>query len=213
MIRARSSSSRVSKCFRSVSVKRSSPLAGRAAGPAPPFTGAPCASPVWTFVGAGRVGAFGRGSGVLGRKTGTAGFALAMASGGSTPSGRTSAGGRGAALPLAGGVFAAPGRMAFGVAGTSLRGRLAYASASAAAIFAASTARFAASSLAASAPRLRIGEGFGGGAGFGVFADDGFAAGLLAGFTTFFAAGFSAGFFGAGFPLPAGFSPIAFGAG
>ena len=130
------------------------------------------------------------------RGTAGAGFALAMASGGSTPSGRTSAGGLGGAFPFAGACFDAPGRIAFAVAGTSLRGRWASASAFAA-------ARAAAMAFAASAPLLSTGAGlapFAAGT-LAAVADD-----LSAGFTTAlaagFAAGFSPGFFGAGFPLP-----------
>src|SRR5262245_36463234 len=177
MIRARSSSRRFSKYLRSSSFKRSSPFG-------PGFAGA-----------GGRAGAVGGLGGITTREVVGAGFVLAMDSGGSTPRGRTSAGGFGADLPLAGAVRAAPGRMAFGVAGTSFGTRFDSASA-----LAAAAARASASAFAAAAPLLSaggaLGAGFAGGRAFD----------LSTGFTTVlaasFAGGFAPGFLGAGLPFP-----------
>src|ERR1043166_17015 len=158
MMRARSWSRRVSKYLRSSSFKRSSPLM-------PGFAGA-----------AGRTGALGGRGGITTRDVAGAGLVLAMDSGGSTPSGRTSAGGRGDALPFAGAAFWLPGRMAFAVAGTSFGGRLASAIA-----LAAAAARASASALAAAAPLLSTGADFT--AGFAAGFAGGFAAERVTGFT------------------------------
>ena len=133
-----------------------------------------------------------------------------MDSGGSTPSGRTSAGGLSDALPFAGVALAAPGRMAFAVAGTSFGGRLA-----AAIALAAASARASASALAAAAPLLSIGgplaADFAGDLAADFAADFGlgFTMVLAPAFAPVRAAGFATGFFTPGFPLPDDFITMA----